>query len=79
MGAGLTYAEMYQDEVALKVAAVNKLTRNLFLAAVIPGLAYLNASMSAEQGVAGWLAREGLPKVPMLHQNAANTRQLYNN
>lgn len=47
MGAGLTYAEMYQDEVALKVAAVTKLIRNLFLAAVIPGLTYLNAKQVA--------------------------------
>jgi len=47
MGAGLTYAEMYQDEVALKVAAVTKLIRNLFLAAVIPGLTYWSAKQAA--------------------------------
>ena len=32
MGAAVTYAEVYDDEIALKVAAVTKLTRNLFLA-----------------------------------------------
>ena len=31
---------MYGDEVALKVAAITKLTRNLLLAGVIPGLTY---------------------------------------
>jgi uncharacterized membrane protein YadS len=38
----MTYKEVYGDEVALKVAAVTKLTRNLFLAGVIPGLTYLH-------------------------------------
>jgi uncharacterized integral membrane protein (TIGR00698 family) len=40
VGAALTYKEVYQDETALKVATVTKLTRNLFLAAVIPLLAF---------------------------------------
>ena len=39
MGAALTYGQLYGDEVVIKVAAVTKLTRNLFLAALIPGLA----------------------------------------
>mmetsp|Transcript_38697 Transcript_38697/g.60362 ORF Transcript_38697/g.60362 Transcript_38697/m.60362 type:complete len:205 (-) Transcript_38697:2251-2865(-) len=43
MGAAMSYKLMYADDVALKVAAITKLTRNLFLAAVVPGLAYLNA------------------------------------
>lgn len=42
MGAAMTYAQMYNDEVALKVAAVTKLTRNMFLAAVIPGLTWVH-------------------------------------
>ena len=33
MGAGMTYNEMYDDEVALQWASITKLTRNLFLAA----------------------------------------------
>jgi len=40
MGAAMTYKEVYGDEVALQAAAVTKLTRNLFLAGVIPGLTW---------------------------------------
>lgn len=40
MGSALTYNEFYGDEVVLQTAAVTKLTRNLFLAGVIPGLAW---------------------------------------
>lgn len=40
MGAAMTYKEVFGDEVALQAAAVTKLTRNLFLAGVIPGLAW---------------------------------------
>ena len=54
MGAGLTYAEMYQDEVAFKVAAVTKLMRNAFLAAVIPLLTYLNARDTAIAAGGRW-------------------------
>lgn len=46
MGAALTYSQVYGDEVALKVAAITKLTRNLFLAAVIPGLTWHHLSHS---------------------------------
>ena len=35
MGAAATYADVYEDDVALKVAAVTKLTRNLFLAGLV--------------------------------------------
>jgi len=40
MGAALTYREVFNDEIAFKAATVTKLTRNLFLAAVVPILAY---------------------------------------
>ena len=40
IGAAVTYKEVYQDDVALKAATVTKLTRNLFLAGVIPFLAF---------------------------------------
>ncbi len=40
MGAALTYREVFNDEVAFKAATVTKLTRNLFLAAVVPILAF---------------------------------------
>ncbi len=43
MGAALSYKELFHDEAALKVATVTKLTRNLFLAAVVPLLAYRHA------------------------------------
>jgi uncharacterized membrane protein YadS len=36
MGAALTYKQVYGDDVVLRVATVTKLTRNLFLAVVIP-------------------------------------------
>ena len=40
MGAGLTYAQLFDDERAFNAAAVTKLTRNLALAAAIPALAF---------------------------------------
>ena len=40
VGAALTYKEVFQDEIALKAATVTKLTRNLFLAGVVPLLAF---------------------------------------
>uniref|UniRef100_A0A7S3LKK9 Uncharacterized protein n=1 Tax=Aplanochytrium stocchinoi TaxID=215587 RepID=A0A7S3LKK9_9STRA len=43
IGSALTYATVYGDEEVLKVAAITKLSRNLFLAGVIPGLAYMTA------------------------------------
>ena len=43
MGAAATYAQMYDDEVVLKVAALTKLSRNLLLAGVIPALAVVSA------------------------------------
>ena len=52
MGAAATYSEVFADETALKVAAVTKLTRNLFLAGVIPGLAVLSARDEAAAAAA---------------------------
>jgi uncharacterized integral membrane protein (TIGR00698 family) len=40
LGAGLSYKETFDDEVAFKVAAVTKLMRNLGLAVAIPALTY---------------------------------------
>jgi uncharacterized integral membrane protein (TIGR00698 family) len=42
VGAALTYRQMYDDDVVLRVATVTKLTRNLFLAAIIPLLAWMH-------------------------------------
>ena len=36
VGAALTYKQLYGDDVVLRTATVTKLTRNLFLAVVIP-------------------------------------------
>ena len=43
VGAALTYKQVFGDDTVLRVATVTKLTRNLFLAAVIPYLAWQNA------------------------------------
>jgi uncharacterized integral membrane protein (TIGR00698 family) len=40
VGAALTYQQIHHDEIAFKAATVTKLTRNLFLAAVIPIVTY---------------------------------------
>lgn len=39
MGAALAYRDLYTDELAFQIATVTKLTRNVFLVAVIPYLA----------------------------------------
>lgn len=46
MGAALTYRQVYGDEVVLRTATVTKLTRNLFLAGVIPLLSWRHARES---------------------------------
>lgn len=50
MGAALSYREIFDDERALQVATVAKLTRNSLLVAVVPGLAWLHARRSAGAG-----------------------------
>lgn len=45
VGAALAYRQMFADELAFKAATVTKLTRNLFIVAVVP--------------LMGWLARRG--------------------
>ncbi len=41
IGAALAYKEIFHNDVVLKAATVTKLTRNLFLAGVVPAMAYL--------------------------------------
>jgi len=48
LGGALTYKEIYSDEVAFKVAAITKLTRNVFLAGVIPWLTYSHHRKESE-------------------------------
>jgi uncharacterized integral membrane protein (TIGR00698 family) len=43
MGAAMAYRELFADEVAFQVATVTKLTRNVFLVAVVPYLALRHA------------------------------------
>ena len=43
MAAALSYNQVYGDELAMKVATMTKLTRNVFLVGVVPLLAYLSA------------------------------------
>jgi uncharacterized integral membrane protein (TIGR00698 family) len=50
MGAALSYKELFRDEAALQVATVTKLTRNVFLVAVVPALAYLHAKRTGHAG-----------------------------
>jgi len=53
VGAALTYKQVYDDDVVLRVATVTKLTRNIFLAAVIPLLTWMHirSSQAAVGGV----------------------------
>ena len=48
MGAALSYKELFGDEKAFQVAAVTKLTRNVFLVVVVPVLALLHARRSGQ-------------------------------
>ena len=43
VGAALTYKQLYADDVVLRTATVTKLTRNIFLAVVIPLLTWMHA------------------------------------
>jgi len=50
MGAALSFRELFGDERAFEVATVTKLTRNVFLAAVVPGLAFLHGRRAGKSG-----------------------------
>jgi len=52
VGAALTYRQIYGDDVVLRVATVTKLTRNLFLAGVIPLLTWLHLRGSRRHSAA---------------------------
>lgn len=59
VGAALTYKQVYADDVVLRVATVTKLTRNIFLAFVIPLLTWMhvkstNAQAGAVQRKMSW-------------------------
>ncbi len=50
MGAALSYKELFNDDVAFKVATITKLTRNVFLIAVIPALGWFHARRAGTAG-----------------------------
>jgi uncharacterized integral membrane protein (TIGR00698 family) len=50
MGAALSFKELFGDERAFEVATVTKLTRNVFLVAVVPGLALLHGRRAGKTG-----------------------------
>jgi uncharacterized integral membrane protein (TIGR00698 family) len=53
VGAALTYQQVYGDDVVLRVATVTKLTRNIFLAAVIPTLTWMHIRSRPHAGSGG--------------------------
>jgi uncharacterized integral membrane protein (TIGR00698 family) len=53
VGAALTYKQVYEDDVVLRVATVTKLTRNIFLAAVIPILTWMHIRSQRQAGAGG--------------------------
>lgn len=57
MGAALSYKDIFRDDAAFRVATVTKLTRNVFLVAVVPLLAYLHARRTGHEGRRIRLAR----------------------
>jgi uncharacterized integral membrane protein (TIGR00698 family) len=52
VGAALAYKQMFADELAFKAATVTKLTRNLFIVAVVPLMGWLARNESAGRGAA---------------------------
>jgi uncharacterized integral membrane protein (TIGR00698 family) len=53
VGAALTYKQVYNDDVVLRVATVTKLTRNIFLAGVIPLLTWMHIKSQSASGSLG--------------------------
>jgi uncharacterized integral membrane protein (TIGR00698 family) len=50
MGAALSYRDLFRDETAFRVATVTKLTRNVFLVAVVPLLAWTHFRRTGHAG-----------------------------
>ena len=61
VGAALTYKEVFGSDTAFQAATVTKLTRNLFLAVVVPLLAILYHRRRAAHGAASVSVRKLLP------------------
>lgn len=58
VGAALTYKQVYGDDIVLRVATVTKLTRNIFLAVVIPILTWMH--VKSAQGAPGAQGARGV-------------------
>lgn len=69
MGAALTMRDVFGDEIAFQVATVTKLTRNLFLAAVVPLLTIYYRRRGDRQETSGDMKATNSPrsrKAPLL-------------
>lgn len=75
MGSALTYKQVFGDEMVLTVAAITKLTRNMFLAAVIPGLAWYHAR-DGGGGKGGFSWKKAVPSFVIGFVLAAAIRSL---
>ena len=64
VGAALTYKQLYADDVVLRTATVTKLTRNIFLAAVIPLLTWRHARQALADSSQGASTPAGATSVP---------------
>ena len=64
VGAALTYKQVYGDDVVLRVATVTKLTRNIFLAAVIPILMWMHIRSQAAHTGSGAVGAVSTSIVP---------------
>ena len=64
VGAALTYKQMYGDDVVLRVATVTKLTRNIFLAVVIPILTWTHLRSQAMRTGSGGIGAVTTSIVP---------------
>jgi uncharacterized integral membrane protein (TIGR00698 family) len=63
VGAALAYKEMFQDDVAFQAATVTKLTRNLFLAVVVPLMAFYYLRQLRASGQDGGDSRVSILKL----------------
>lgn len=63
VGAALAYKEMFHDDVAFQAATVTKLTRNLFLAVVVPLMAFYYLRQLRASGQDGGDSRVSILKL----------------
>ncbi|GGP16507.1 YeiH family protein [Oceanobacillus neutriphilus] len=61
-GAALIYDQLFQNPAVIETAAVTKLTRNLFIIAIIPLVSYIFFNYSRKEAGQDKLEKEELPK-----------------